>query len=204
VGRGGGCWLTVATAALKGAEILLYSARAWASVSRGAAAGALRAALVPGVTTCSGTAAGGPAPEHAVASRQAAPATMTAARLIAVESVVGMAHRLGPRVRIWRFLCIIWQAEARMPSPRRVARWNKAGLNRITRPAAPWMPGFGLVVHRGRRSGREYQTPVNVFPADDGFIIALTYGADTDWVKNVQAAGGCELRTRGRVLRVGS
>jgi deazaflavin-dependent oxidoreductase (nitroreductase family) len=91
-----------------------------------------------------------------------------------------------------------------MPIPRRVARWNKVGLNRITRHVAPWMPGFGLVVHRGRRSGREYQTPVNVFPADDGFVIALTYGADTDWVKNVQAAGGCELRTRGRVLRVGS
>jgi deazaflavin-dependent oxidoreductase (nitroreductase family) len=91
-----------------------------------------------------------------------------------------------------------------MPIPRRVARWNKVGLNRITRHVAPWMPGFGLVVHRGRRSGREYQTPVNVFPADGGFVIALTYGADTDWVKNVQAAGGCELRTRGRVLRVGS
>ena len=91
-----------------------------------------------------------------------------------------------------------------MPIPRRVARWNKVGLNRITRRVTPWMPGFGLVVHRGRRSGREYQTPVNVFPADDGFIIALTYGADTDWVKNVLAAGGCELRTRGRVLRVGS
>jgi deazaflavin-dependent oxidoreductase (nitroreductase family) len=91
-----------------------------------------------------------------------------------------------------------------MPIPSRVAQWNKVGLNRITRHVAPWMPGFGLVVHRGRRSGREYQTPVNVFPADDGFIIALTYGADTDWVKNVQAAGGCELRTRGRVLLVGS
>jgi deazaflavin-dependent oxidoreductase (nitroreductase family) len=91
-----------------------------------------------------------------------------------------------------------------MPIPRRVARWNKVGLNRITRHVVPWMPGFGLVVHRGRSSGREYQTPVNVFPADDGFVIALTYGADTDWVKNVQAAGGCELRTRGRVLRVGS
>ena len=91
-----------------------------------------------------------------------------------------------------------------MPIPSRVARWNKVGLNRITRHVAPWMPGFGLVVHRGRRSGREYQTPVNVFQADDGFVIALTYGVGTDWVKNVQAAGGCELRTRGRVLRVGS
>ena len=91
-----------------------------------------------------------------------------------------------------------------MPIPSRVARWNKVGLNRVTRHVAPWMPGFGLGVHRGRRAGREYRTPVNVFPADEGFIIALTYGADTDWVKNVQAAGGCELRTRGRVLRVGS
>ena len=44
----------------------------------------------------------------------------------------------------------------------------------------------------------------DVFQADDGFVIALTYGVGTDWVKNVQAAGGCELRTRGRVLRVGS
>ena len=92
-----------------------------------------------------------------------------------------------------------------MPIPHRVARWNKAGLNRAVRHVAPWAPGLGLVVHRGRRSGREYRTPVNVFPADDGFVIALTYGADnTDWVKNVVAAGGCELRTRGRVFRVDS
>ena len=92
-----------------------------------------------------------------------------------------------------------------MPIPRRVARWNKVGLNRVVKHIAPWMPGLGLIVHRGRRSGREYQTPVNVFPADDGFVIALTYGAEhTDWVRNVLAAGGCELRTRGRVLRADS
>jgi len=57
-------------------------------------------------------------------------------------------------------------------------------------------------VHRGRRSGRRYRTPVNVFPADDGYLIALTYGPDTDWVKNVLAAGGCELETRGRTVRL--
>jgi deazaflavin-dependent oxidoreductase (nitroreductase family) len=66
------------------------------------------------------------------------------------------------------------------------------------------MPGLGVVVHRGRRSGRVYQTPVNVFAAEDGYVIALTYGPDADWVKNVLAAGGCELRTRGRVIRVTS
>jgi deazaflavin-dependent oxidoreductase (nitroreductase family) len=89
-----------------------------------------------------------------------------------------------------------------MPIPRAVGRWNKAGLNRLTRHVAPWMPGFGVVIHRGRRSGRRYETPVNVFPAADGYVFALTYGPDTDWVRNVLAAGGCELRTRGRTVRL--
>ena len=89
-----------------------------------------------------------------------------------------------------------------MPIPRRVGQWNKVGLNRLTRHIAPWMPGFGVIVHRGRRSGRRYRTPVNVFPADDGYVIALTYGPDTDWVKNVMAAGGCELETGGRTVRL--
>jgi deazaflavin-dependent oxidoreductase (nitroreductase family) len=92
--------------------------------------------------------------------------------------------------------------EGGMPIPRIVGQWNKAGLNRVTKHIAPWTPGFGVVVHRGRRSGREYQTPVNVFAAEDGYVLALTYGPDTDWVKNVLAAGGCELRTRGRVIRL--
>jgi deazaflavin-dependent oxidoreductase (nitroreductase family) len=89
-----------------------------------------------------------------------------------------------------------------MPIPKAVGRWNKAGLNRVTRPIAAWMPGFGVVIHRGRRSGRRYQTPVNVFSPGDSYVFALTYGPDTDWVKNVLAAGGCELRTRGRTMRL--
>jgi deazaflavin-dependent oxidoreductase (nitroreductase family) len=89
-----------------------------------------------------------------------------------------------------------------MPIPQIVGRWNKAGLNRVTKHIAPWMPGFGVVVHRGRRSGRRYQTPVNVFPIGDDYVIALTYGPGTDWVKNVLAAGGCELRTRGHTVRL--
>jgi len=89
-----------------------------------------------------------------------------------------------------------------MPIPRRVARWNKVGLNRVIKHVAPQVPGLGVVVHRGRRTGRQYQTPVNVFREGDGYIIALTYGPDADWVKNVEAAGGCELKTRGRVLRM--
>jgi hypothetical protein len=33
-------------------------------------------------------------------------------------------------------------------------------------------------------------------------VIALTYGSDADWVRNVVAAGGCELETRRRRHRV--
>ncbi len=89
-----------------------------------------------------------------------------------------------------------------MPIPKVIGRWNKVGLNRVTKHIAPRLPGFGVVVHSGRRSGRLYQTPVNVFPAQDAYVFALTYGPDTDWVKNVLAAGGCELRTGGRVIRL--
>jgi deazaflavin-dependent oxidoreductase (nitroreductase family) len=91
-----------------------------------------------------------------------------------------------------------------MPIPRAVGRLNRIGFNRIARHVAPWLPGFGVVVHRGRKSGRSYRTPVNLMRSGTGYVIALTYGADTDWFKNVQAAGGCELLTRRRRVRVGS
>jgi deazaflavin-dependent oxidoreductase (nitroreductase family) len=89
-----------------------------------------------------------------------------------------------------------------VPLPKQVARLNKAGLNRVVIHIAPRMSGMGLIVHLGRRSGREYRTPVQVFQARDGFIVALTYGVDTDWLRNIQAAGGGLLRTRGLTFQV--
>jgi deazaflavin-dependent oxidoreductase (nitroreductase family) len=91
-----------------------------------------------------------------------------------------------------------------MPIPRWVARANRVGFNRLARHVAPWLPGFGVVVHQGRRSGRTYRTPVNVFRSADGYVLALTYGSDSDWVKNVLAAGSAELRTRGQPVLVGA
>jgi deazaflavin-dependent oxidoreductase (nitroreductase family) len=91
-----------------------------------------------------------------------------------------------------------------MPFPRAIARLNRAGLNRLTRHTAPLTPGMGVVIHRGRRSGRHYETPVNVFRTPDGYMFALTYGPESDWVRNVLAAGGFELRTRGRTVALTS
>ncbi len=79
---------------------------------------------------------------------------------------------------------------------RRVAAFNLAITNRITSRFAARSPGFGILTHIGRKSGRVYRTPVNVFREHDGFLIALTYGRDCEWVRNVLAAGGCQLETR--------
>jgi deazaflavin-dependent oxidoreductase (nitroreductase family) len=80
---------------------------------------------------------------------------------------------------------------------RGMARFNRQVLNRLMRPLARHLPGFGVIIHRGRRTDRLYKTPVNVFRYDGDYVVALTYGPESDWVKNVLAAGGCELITRG-------
>jgi deazaflavin-dependent oxidoreductase (nitroreductase family) len=76
-----------------------------------------------------------------------------------------------------------------------VAAFNLAVTNRITSRFANRLPGFGILTYVGRKSGRLYRTPVNVFRAPDGFLIALTYGRDSEWVRNVLSAGGCQLET---------
>lgn len=85
-----------------------------------------------------------------------------------------------------------------------LAKINIAITNRITSIFAGWLPGFGILTHVGRKSGKVYRTPVNVFRASSGFLIALTYSSQSEWVKNVLAAGGCELRTRGQKYRLSS
>ncbi|TKG63775.1 nitroreductase family deazaflavin-dependent oxidoreductase [Prauserella endophytica] len=89
-----------------------------------------------------------------------------------------------------------------MPLPRGLARFNRVVTNRVASAGAGRLPGFGILVHRGRKSGRTYRTPLNVFRIKGGYVIALTYGPDTDWVRNVLAEGGCELETRGRTVRL--
>jgi deazaflavin-dependent oxidoreductase (nitroreductase family) len=83
-----------------------------------------------------------------------------------------------------------------------LARFNHRATNRLTGTFAGWAPWFGIVIHTGRRSGRVYRTPVNAFRDGDDYLIALTYGTQTDWVRNVLAAGRCSLVTRGREVRL--
>jgi deazaflavin-dependent oxidoreductase (nitroreductase family) len=75
-------------------------------------------------------------------------------------------------------------------------------VNPVTRRFARWLPGFGIIRYRGRRSGNDYRTPMNVFRQDDSYVFALTYGPDVQWVKNVLASGRAELEIRRHRVRL--
>lgn len=46
-----------------------------------------------------------------------------------------------------------------------------------------------VIRHRGRRSGQEYETPIVAVEDADGFVVALPYGEQADWLKNVLHSG---------------
>jgi deazaflavin-dependent oxidoreductase (nitroreductase family) len=88
-----------------------------------------------------------------------------------------------------------------MPTPRptrlqSLRPFTTRFVNPVTRRFARWLPGFGIIRYRGRRSGTLYRTPMNVFRRDDTYVFALTYGPDVQWVKNVLATGRAELEIR--------
>jgi len=49
-----------------------------------------------------------------------------------------------------------------------------------------------------------YRTPVWVWPTDRGYLVALTYGEQTEWLKNVLAADGGRIEQRGQSVAVGN
>jgi deazaflavin-dependent oxidoreductase (nitroreductase family) len=89
-----------------------------------------------------------------------------------------------------------------MPLPKRLARFNRVVSNPILEHAARRLPGFAVVHHVGRRSGRAFHNPVNLFVDDDRYVIALTYGRDSQWVRNAVAAGSIDVETRGRRIHL--
>ena len=56
--------------------------------------------------------------------------------------------------------------------------------------------------HVGRRSGRTYSTPVSARRTGDLVLIALTFGNQSDWVRNVRSAGGGSIRIEGADIDV--
>jgi deazaflavin-dependent oxidoreductase (nitroreductase family) len=57
------------------------------------------------------------------------------------------------------------------------------------------------IQHVARRSGQGYITPATAHVHGNVILIALTFGSQSDWARNVRAAGGCTIRIGGRTYR---
>jgi deazaflavin-dependent oxidoreductase (nitroreductase family) len=65
-------------------------------------------------------------------------------------------------------------------------------VNPMIKPFARYLPGMATIKHRGRTSGKTYETIVTAYRKGNVLTIALAHGK-TDWVKNVLAAGEADL-----------
>lgn len=73
-------------------------------------------------------------------------------------------------------------------------RINRAVINPNALRTAGAAGAYASVVrHNGRTSGRPYETPVGAVPTEDGFVIGLMYGSQSDWAQNVLAGGSATI-----------
>ncbi|HEX5951310.1 MAG TPA: nitroreductase family deazaflavin-dependent oxidoreductase, partial [Actinomycetota bacterium] len=85
-----------------------------------------------------------------------------------------------------------------MPLSRGFARFNRRVANPVVRRVAGRVPPLAIVDHRGRRTGRDYSTPVIAVRSGVDVVIGAVYGVESDWVRNVMAAGHARVEQRGR------
>ena len=109
--------------------------------------------------------------------------------LLFVVAAIGIVFMVGMRTKSPRVLKVI----------RRIQRTTKPlALKGAGAPGAY----ASVIRHVGRTTGRRYETPVVAVPTDDGFVIALPYGLNTDWLKNVLASGSAVIVDEGTTYQV--
>jgi len=74
-------------------------------------------------------------------------------------------------------------------------------FNPLVRPFSKWMPGFAVIKHRGRTSGKDYETIVTAYRKGGLLAVGLAHGK-TNWVKNVLAAGEADIRVARKDLHL--
>ena len=65
-------------------------------------------------------------------------------------------------------------------------------MNPVFLRVGRYLPSFAIVKHRGRTSGKDYETVVSAFRKGNVLAIMLAHGK-TNWVKNVLAAGEADV-----------
>jgi deazaflavin-dependent oxidoreductase (nitroreductase family) len=85
-----------------------------------------------------------------------------------------------------------------MVFPKRLARFNRQVTNRLMSRLVGKIPNLAILHHQGRKSGNPYHVPIMALPLGDSVAIALTYGTDVDWLKNIMAMNGCTVTSADR------
>ena len=90
-----------------------------------------------------------------------------------------------------------------MPFPRALSRYTRGRINKVTLRFAGHA-AFADLEHVGRRSGIVRHTPLRAFRGRDKVVIGVNFGRESDWLKNIQAAGRCRMRLGGEQLELGA
>jgi deazaflavin-dependent oxidoreductase (nitroreductase family) len=97
------------------------------------------------------------------------------------------------------------------PRTRRIAGRAMRMSAALDRPRLRWLLNalspapVVVLVHRGRRSGRIYRTPVEAiteYASRGEIVVAPMWGEHTDWYRNVLAGGLVEARRQGESQRM--
>ncbi len=81
---------------------------------------------------------------------------------------------------------------------RTIAQFNKNVTNPVLKLWAPYLRHMAIIEHKGRKSGKTYQTPVMAFVENGALSVVLNYGTKSDWVQNVRSAGSAVVVYRGK------
>jgi len=131
-------------------------------------------------------------PRHARRGRSGAAIHGTRARDATLLLLAGFASGVAARSLARRY------GIGRASALDAIRAFNKARLNPLVLRFAGRGGGpYAVLGHLGRHSGRMYHTRVVAIATDDGFVIPLPYGIETDWCRNVRATGECTVERRG-------
>ena len=84
-----------------------------------------------------------------------------------------------------------------------VRSFNKHVINPAMAPLAGRRHWYAAQIrHTGRKSGKNYSTPVVAVKVSDGVVVPLPYGSGVDWLRNVLAAGDATITSNGRTYHV--
>jgi deazaflavin-dependent oxidoreductase (nitroreductase family) len=90
-----------------------------------------------------------------------------------------------------------------MVFPRPMAAVSRR-LNPFVLPLTRQLPPLAVLHHKGRRSGRSYDTPVQAYATPEGWLVGLAYDHNAPFLLNLLAAGGGEMTRAGRRYRISS